>query len=148
MKTAIALAGGILAALPGFALADGNTGIVYGRVLLSSTEQPVCRITVRALSNREGPWETNTGADGSFVFLSIRPGPVTIVVGRGREFRQINVSANLQNQETFYLPPMPRSAFATVTHVQSREGDWSCPSSSYRGYMFTDYDRNSSWLPR
>jgi hypothetical protein len=147
MKTAIALAGGILAALPGSALADGNTGTVYGRVLLSTTEQPVCRITVRALSNREGPWETNTGADGSFVFLSIRPGPVTIVIGRGREFRQISVSANLQNQETFYLPPLPRS-LRTVTHVQFAARDWPCPRSSYRGYMLTDYDPNSSWLSR
>jgi hypothetical protein len=91
--------------IPAAAVADGNTGEIYGRVLLSGTDRPACRIMVRVLSNREAPWETRTSADGSFVFLQIRPGPVTIVVGRNRERRQITVSANLPNQEVFYVNP-------------------------------------------
>jgi hypothetical protein len=121
--------------LPSPGRCDGNAGMIYGRVLLSTTHQPVCPITVRVLSNREGPWEAHTQSDGSFVFLQVRPGPVSIVIGRGREVRSVNVSANLQEQQTFYLEPL--------RHARTRSA---CSANAYGGYLFTDYDANGSWL--
>ena len=124
------LAAAIAAALPVAAAADGNAGIIYGRVLLSGSDRPVCPITIRVFSDRESPWTTRTKADGSFVFLQIQPGPVTVVVGSNRERRRVTVSANLSNQELFYLQPLRSSRRVMVTRDIAR----SCPGASYHNY--------------
>jgi hypothetical protein len=121
--------------------ADGDTGLVYGRVLIQGTGQPVCPITVRAVSNREPTWETQTQADGSFRFLALFPGNVTIIIGQNRIVQALTVHANLMERSTFYLNPLPWR-YHTPTGVAAPV----CTNSSYQGYVFTDYDPYSAWL--
>jgi hypothetical protein len=83
------------------ALADGNTGLIYGTVLTEGSQRPLCAITVTATNNREPPQKVFTRPDGSFHFLSVSPGYVRLTIGPTREVRDITVSANL---ETYVQP--------------------------------------------
>lgn len=89
--------------IPAAVSADGNAGMIYGRVVNSDTGKPVAPITIHVYSSSEGPWVTQTKSDGSFVFLQVRPGPVSIVVGDGKATRFATISANLPDKEMFFL---------------------------------------------
>jgi len=83
------------------ALADNNTGSVYGWVYARGTNRtPVCPMTMRAHSNRE-PDTFVTTHNGKFDFLALRPGPVAITVDG--ETRVVDVHAALPTQTTFYV---------------------------------------------
>ena len=102
--------GALCCTLNATAWADGNTGLIYGRVLMNGTNMPPCPTTVTVSSDREPPQRTLTGPDGSFHFLSVMPGRVTLSVGRVN-VRDLVVSANLQNADTYVRPimiPRPR----------------------------------------
>lgn len=131
-----------LEALRGSALADSNTGWVYGRVMVAGTRQPVCPITILAVNDRESPWETHTRSDGSFYFLSLLPGRVKIIIGRNRLVRDVEVHANLPTEETFYIAPLRRgSAPRRDANVQRL-----CGTGTYGGFIYSDYDINGDWL--
>lgn len=106
-------------------LADANTGRVYGKVLLAGSHQPVCDMAVRIDSNREPTQWTRTLGDGSYHFLSVFPGRVTIVVGRSRGVRYEEVSANLPTAvEPIYIrqvnmtPQYQTNQCPATSHVQ------------------------------
>jgi hypothetical protein len=110
------------------ALADGNTGLIYGRVFADGTRTPPCgRVAVTASSDREAPQVTYTSADGSFHFLSVIPGRVTLTVGAVA--RDVNVSANIPNMDT-YVRPIYISARRSAFIVRSSTSNFmwhSCP---------------------
>ena len=85
------------------ALADGNTGTIFGWVYAQGTHRPVCPVRVQTHSNREADWHTVTGTGGWYTFLSVLPGPVQIRVGPGLETRTVEVHANLPTQAIFYV---------------------------------------------
>jgi len=124
------------------ALADSNTGWIYGRVLIAGTRQPVCPITIIATNDRESPWEAQTRSDGSFYFLSLLPGRVRVIIGRSRLIRDVEVHANLPTEETFYIAPLRGRSYARRDANVQRL----CGSNSYGGYMYSDYDINRDWL--
>ena len=138
---------GVLCALcclsGGIASADGNTGMIYGRVLIARSNMPVCPITVTATSDREPMLKTHTDADGSFHFLSVFPGPVRITVGRSRAVRNITVSANLPDLELavspIFLPPA-RATYAGGAQGQEARRVCGRPGNYYTRYVFSDYD--------
>jgi len=126
----------------GAVLADSNTGWIYGRVVVTGTRQPVCPITIIAINNRESPWETHTRSDGSFYFLSLLPGRVTIIIGRNRVVREVEVHANLPTEETFYVAPARRNPGARRDANVERL----CGPGTYGGFIYSDYDINGDWL--
>lgn len=98
----ILLACALLVALTAAAWADGNTGLIYGRVLQTETGTPACPISVMASSDRQPPDVVVSNRDGSFHFLSIVPGPVTLTVGSVS--RDVVVSANIVNMDAYVRP--------------------------------------------
>jgi hypothetical protein len=112
-------------ALPVFALccalttaarADGNTGLVYGRVFIDGTSKASpCPVIVRLTSDRQAAQQTLTAADGSFHFLTVMPGRVTVTAGPVA--RELSVSANIANMDA-YVRPMylssRRAVFSTT----------------------------------
>lgn len=116
MRHAFAI-GALFCAFSATAWADGNTGLIYGRVLMNGTSAAPCPMIVTVSSNREPPQRTRTATDGTFHFLSVMPGPVTLSVGRV-VIRDLIVSANLQNADTYVRPiyvPRPRRMAIHVT---------------------------------
>ncbi len=126
------------------ASADGNTGRIYGRVLIAGSNQPVCPISVTLTSSHEPPQRTTTSGAGYFRFLSAVPGRVRVVVGRSRAVRDVMVSANVANDELLVRPivlPMLR----TLNHVTTRQyelGRRICGkgASYYSDCVFSDYE--------
>ncbi len=100
-RTVAALAA-ILSATATIAVADESTGSVFGRVYFEGTKRPVCNLPVRLYSNREPNQRTLTRSDGSFLFLAVFPGYVTVSVPRAASQR-IEVHANLESDATFYM---------------------------------------------
>lgn len=99
-------------ALTAAAFADGNTGLIYGRVYMDGTEKAPCPTVVMATSDRQAPLRAVTDKDGIFHFLDVVPGRVTLVVGRVA--RDVIVSANISNMDTYVRPfyvPRQRAAF-------------------------------------
>lgn len=121
------------------ASADGNTGLIYGKVLLSGSHIPVCPIAVVVKSDRQAPQKTFTAGDGSYHFLTVSPGPVTLLIGHSRSVQALTVSANLLTfVEPTYLPEL-----RNPTMVSSRRAQFAsriCPENSYHGYVFSDFD--------
>lgn len=86
----------------GTALAEQNTGSLYGRIYSQGTHHPAACVTVRVFSDKEPMQETRTRADGSFTFVSVFPGDVTIVVGKQAVASSIH--ASLETDENVYVP--------------------------------------------
>jgi hypothetical protein len=99
MMRFLALVLGLLCVSTGAGLADGNTGRVYGRVLVNIGQgriRPSCGVIVRVESDRQPTIQTRTRPDGSFLFASVFPGSATIVVGDMKLASQsVEISANL-----------------------------------------------------
>ncbi|HEY0392878.1 MAG TPA: hypothetical protein VGD01_00150 [Candidatus Elarobacter sp.] len=134
----LAVTTALLAALPATAGAQGNTGIIYGRVMIAGTHQPVCLITLTVHSDREADVQVQTRGDGTFRFLTVSPGPVRLIVGRSRATRSLDVSPNLETRAgDILLPPVRRQSHVTseLTALARR----SCPANAYRGYVASDY---------
>ncbi len=83
-------------------VADENVGSIYGRVYVEHTRKPACFTTVKMLSNREPNQETRTRPDGSFLFLAVLPGYVTVEVPHAQAQR-VEVHANLESDAMFYV---------------------------------------------
>ncbi len=101
LRTAAALAA-ILSATVTMANGDESTGSVFGRVYFEGTKRPVCNLAVHLYSNREPNQRTRTRKDGSFLFLAVFPGYVTVAVPRAASQR-IEVHANLESDATFHV---------------------------------------------
>jgi hypothetical protein len=114
-------------ALTGTAWSNGNTGLIYGRVLISGSDLPMCPITVTAESDRQPLQSTNTLSDGSFYFLSVSPGSVKVTVGRS--VRYLTVDANLNNQDTYDNPIyLSRREFSRESSRQAQSMSRLCHS--------------------
>lgn len=83
------------------ARAEESTGTVYGRVYSIGSHKPICGAPVRLYSNREPTQGTRTRSDGSFSFISVFPGYVTVVVDRS--VQHVEVHASLESDATFYV---------------------------------------------
>jgi hypothetical protein len=102
----------LIGAITAPALADGNTGLIYGHVYIDGTEKAPCPTVVIATSDRQGPQRAVTGADGTFHFFTVMPGRVTLTVGSVA--RDVIVSANITNMDTYVRPfyvPRQRATF-------------------------------------
>jgi hypothetical protein len=95
--TALALFGLTL----GTSFAEQTTGEVYGRVYTDNSHRPAGGVTVLLLSDREPMQETRTRPDGSFTFLAVFPGDVTVKVGELTT--PVDVHANLESDSTILL---------------------------------------------
>jgi hypothetical protein len=122
----LALILGLACLTSAVALADANTGRVYGTVLLAGSHEPVCDMLVTIESNREPAIQVRTLGDGSYHFLAVFPGPVTITVGRSRGTRHEDVSAN--------LPTVVEPIMIRRVNMQAQYQKHPCPSTSHVQY--------------
>jgi hypothetical protein len=139
IRQGVLVFGLLCSSVVGSASADGNTGLIYGKVLLAGSHQPVCPIAVIVRSDRQAPLETFTAGDGSYHFLSVSPGPVTLSIGRSRSVQSLSVSANLLTfVEPTYLPAIRPLSLRPSRRAQLARRI--CPENSYQGYVFSDFD--------
>ena len=101
-RRAALLVGALAAVTFAPAHADENVGSIYGRVYIEKTHKPVCYTPVRMVSNREPNQETHTRPDGSFLFLAVVPGMVTVAVPHAPA-QHVEVHANLETDAMFYV---------------------------------------------
>jgi hypothetical protein len=118
-------------ALTAPASADGNTGLIFGRVFIDGTNSPACPTTVTLTSDREPPQQTVTDRDGTFHFLTVIPGRATVQVGR--IVRDVSVSANIPNMDLYvrpiYVPRQRGAPLASGRRLRLRACDASSISS-------------------
>ncbi|HEY0613892.1 MAG TPA: hypothetical protein VGC96_04600 [Candidatus Elarobacter sp.] len=125
--------------LPATANAQGNTGMIYGHVFLSGTRIPVCPLTLWARSDREALLKAPTRSDGSFRFLLVSPGPVTVIAGRNRASVNVSVSPNLETRTGDLFVPRLR-VLSRVTTARNALALRQCPGAAYRGYAYSDWE--------
>lgn len=133
---------GAACSLTSLACADGNTGLIYGKVLLERAHIPICPIAVTAISGRQAPQQTFTRDDGSYHFLTVSPGPVTLVIGDNLRVHNLTVSANLSTSvEPTYLPIVsePRSVISPGGAERALR---LCSRNSYHQYFFSELDKS------
>ncbi|MBC5811325.1 MAG: carboxypeptidase regulatory-like domain-containing protein [Candidatus Eremiobacteraeota bacterium] len=123
------------------ALADGNTGTVRGFVTFGD-RTPVCGALVVLSSPREPTLTTWTGRDGSYVFLAVFPGDVTVQLapvdytsysGPAEELRtsrRVHVSPNLVSEANRDHVRMGWMSTSPVSPQAARK----CPRPSFAGY--------------
>jgi hypothetical protein len=128
----------------GAAQADGNTGLIYGRVLIAGSHVPVCPITVTVNSDREPLQKTTTSNNGEFHFLLVSPGTVVVTIGRSRVVRSLTISPNIQNLdlilEPFYLSPQPIVTTVSSARTQLIERVCHGHRQYFSAYGYSDYD--------
>jgi len=130
--------------LIGVSQADGNTGAIFGRVLIAGSSEPVSPISITLGSSNEPPQRGSTSRAGYFHFLSVMPGPVQVTIGRSRAIRYLTVSANIENNE-LVVPPIVLPGLRTLNHVTTRQYELArriCGKSSsyYSAYVYSDYE--------
>ena len=130
--------------LAGVAQADGNLGLIYGRVLIAGSGEPVCPVTVTVTSDREPPLKTTTSNNGDFYFLAVSPGTVAVTVGRSRAVRYLTISANIANLDLilypFYLSPINVLTDGPSTKAEAIQRICRGRHPYFSGYGYSDYD--------
>ena len=84
------------------ASAEDSTGSIYGRIYQEHTHRPMCNLWVRMLSTHEPSQIVRTREDGSYRFLAVLPGYVTVAAERAGSQR-VEVHANLESDANFFV---------------------------------------------